>query len=279
MNINVRARTDVSFLFSSLGSGAAGVGGSNFLSDYASIKNGSYAKLMKAYYSETANDSVKTIAKNNKSVSKAMTSKESKKYAEVQKDTDALKESADALLGKSLFEKKDITVTDENGVESTTRDYDRNAIYNAVNSFVNNYNSVIKSTGETDNDTVDRRVASMKNGTASYEKALSRIGIEVNTDGTLSLDKDTFMKADVSKVKSLFNGSGSYGYQVSSQASMINYAADNAVRKGSSYGINGAYSSGFSNGNLFNNYFWRYLLCIIRTTTIRATAIRTAIPT
>ncbi|MCI8433121.1 MAG: hypothetical protein HFH83_08015 [Lachnospiraceae bacterium] len=255
MNINVRARTDVSFLFSSLGSGAAGVGGSNFLSDYASIKNGSYAKLMKAYYSETANDSVKTIAKNNKSVSKAMTSKESKKYAEVQKDTDALKESADALLGKSLFEKKDITVTDENGVESTTRDYDRNAIYNAVNSFVNNYNSVIKSTGETDNDTVDRRVASMKNGTASYEKALSRIGIEVNTDGTLSLDKDTFMKADVSKVKSLFNGSGSYGYQVSSQASMINYAADNAVRKGSSYGINGAYSSGFSNGNLFNNYF------------------------
>ena len=51
MNINVRARTDVSFLFSSLGSGAAGVGGSNFLSDYASIKNGSYAKLMKAYYS------------------------------------------------------------------------------------------------------------------------------------------------------------------------------------------------------------------------------------
>ena len=103
--------------------------------------------------------------------------------------------------------------------------------------------------------TVDRRVASMKNGTASYEKALSRIGIEVNTDGTLSLDKDTFMKADVSKVKSLFNGSGSYGYQVSSQASMINYAADNAVRKGSSYGINGAYSSGFSNGNLFNNYF------------------------
>ena len=35
--------------------------GSTFLLDYASIKNGSYLKLMKAYYAEDANDTVKSL--------------------------------------------------------------------------------------------------------------------------------------------------------------------------------------------------------------------------
>ena len=65
MSINIQAKTDVSYLFSSLGSGEAGVAGSNLLADYASIKNGSYAKLMKAYYSENADDAVKSAVKNN----------------------------------------------------------------------------------------------------------------------------------------------------------------------------------------------------------------------
>lgn len=255
MSINIQAKADVSFLFSSLGSGASGVAGSNFLSDYASIKNGSYAKLMKAYYSESSSDSVKSVAKKNNMVSRALSSEESKAYAKVQKETDALKEAADALLGKSLFEKKDITTKDENGVENTVQDYDKNAIYKAVNDFVSNYNSVLKAVEDTDNSTVERRVASMTNGTVSHEKSLSRIGISVNVDGTLSLDKDAFMKADMSKVKSLFNGNGSYGYQVSAQASLINYAADHAASRGSAYGVNGSYSSSFNNGNLFNNYF------------------------
>lgn len=255
MSINIQAKADVSYLFSSLGSGAAGVANSNFLSDYASIKNGSYAKLMKAYYSECAGDSVKSVVKSNKTASTAMTSEESRAYAKVQTNSDALKEAADALLSKSLFEKKDITTTDENGAETTVKGYDADAIYKAVNSFVTSYNSVISATGETDNSTVARRVTNMTNETASNQKALSNMGISVNKDGTLSLDKDTFMKADMTKVKSLFNGSGSYGYQVSAQASLINYAADNAISKGSSYSVNGSYSYGFSNGNLFNTYF------------------------
>ena len=44
MSINIQAKTNVSYLFSSLGNGASGVAGSNFLADYASIKNGEYTK-------------------------------------------------------------------------------------------------------------------------------------------------------------------------------------------------------------------------------------------
>ena len=48
VKINVDSSQDYSYLFQSLSSG--GMGNLNFLSDYSSIKNGSYGKLMKAYY-------------------------------------------------------------------------------------------------------------------------------------------------------------------------------------------------------------------------------------
>ncbi len=257
MNINVHARQDVSFLFSSLGSGAASVMGSNWLSDYASIKNGSYGKLMKAYFNETGNadkDSVKKLARNTRSVREALSSQESKEYTKTEKAADALKESADALLSKSLFQQKDITTTDENGLETVSKGYDTQAIYSAVNKFVNNYNSVVQSAGDLTDTTLARRVTSMNNATLSHSKSLSGVGISVNSDGTLALNKDTFMNAKMTKVQSLFNGNGSYAYQVSAQASLVSYAADNAVNKGA-YTANGSFNSSFSNGNLFNSYF------------------------
>lgn len=260
MSINIQLKQDVSFLFSSLGSGAAGVAGSNFLSDYASIKNGSYLKLMKAYYSESSNDSVKSIANNRTNSSKSankLTEKESKEYAKVQTASDALKESADALLAtgsKSLFNQVDITTKNEDGTETTEKGYDVEGIYKAVNEFVKNYNSVINAVEATDSDTVLRRAATMVNETVSNMKSLLSMGITINADNTLSLDKDEFMKADMSKVKTLFNGSGSYAYSVSAQASMINFAADRELSKGT-YTLTGSYGSGYNSGNLFNGYF------------------------
>lgn len=259
MSINIQAKTDMSWLFSSLGSGAAGVAGSNFLSDYAAIKNGSYLKLMKAYYGGNANSSVKSVVNNNTGKTKpaAMTSQETKAYNKVQKSTDALKESADALLAagsKSVFNKKDVTVKDENGRETTAKAYDKDAIYSAVNSFVTNYNSVIKATDDVDNSSVARRTANMMNETTSNLKSLLSIGISINADGTLDLNKDSFMDADMTTVKSLFSGNGSYGYKISAQSSMINYAADNALSKGYSYTASGTYGSNFSNGNLYNGW-------------------------
>lgn len=257
MSINIQPKTDVSFLFSSLGSGAASVAGSSFLSDYASIKNGSYAKLMKAYYGGNASDSVKSVAKSSGGRS-ALTSEASKAYAKVQSTSDALKESADALLEtgkKSVFAQKDITTKDENGVETTKKGYDTEAIYKAVNSFVTNYNSVIKAVDDAEDDTVINRASRMVNDSIANLKQLLQVGISINADSTLSLDKDAFMKSDMTTVKSLFNSNGSYGYRVSAQASLINYAADHAASRGSVYTTNGSYSANFASGNLFSSYF------------------------
>lgn len=256
MSINIQMKQDMSFLFSSLGSSTANVAASNFLGDYASIKNGSYAKLMKAYYAKDSSDSVKSLAKDTVK-NKAVTSEETKALTRVQSTTDALKESADALLvrgSKSVFEKKDVTKTDENGIETTSREYDTEGIYKAVNSFVTSYNQVINAVDKVDSSSITNRASSMVNHSIANLKMLNKIGISINADSTLSLDKDTFVKSDMSKVQALFQGSGSYGYQVSAQASMMNFAADNAASKASTYTGSGTYNN-YNTGNLFNGYF------------------------
>lgn len=258
MSISINARNDYSFLFSGLGSGTAGSGSSNFLSDYMSIKNGSYAKLMKAYYGSNSSSSVKSIVNDKTTAKTNLTSEDKKAYAKVETTADALKESANALLAtgsNSLFKEKDITTTDENGVKTTTKGYDTDSIYKAVNSFVTNYNGTLKAAADVDDSSVNNRVNRLTGNTAGNEKMLNKIGITIRGDGSLSLDKDTFMKADMNSVKSVFNGNGSYGYQTSAQASLVNFAADHASNRSSFYNAGGNYSNSFSSGNLFNSYF------------------------
>ena len=240
MSINIQAKTNYSFLFSGLSSSASNALSGNWLADYASIKNGSYGKLMKAYYAKDSGDSKTAASTITKKDTATDTAK--KALAKVETTTDALKESADALLAtgkKDLFTQKDITTKDENGVESTTKGYDTDAIYSAVNSFVTNYNSVMAALGNT---------------TIANSKQLAKIGITMKNDGTLSLDKDAFMKADMSAVKNLFQGNGSYGYRVSAQSSMINFAADHASTRTSLYTGTAGYTGLYNTGNLFSSY-------------------------
>ena len=242
MAINIQSRTDYSYLFSSLGSSTGSSGANlNFLSDYASIKNGSYFKLMKAYYGETGKASELVSAQK----SSTATSKDSSEaLASIQKSTDELKESADALLekgSKSVFKKG------EDGV-------DTDAVYKAVNNFVKDYNSVISSTEESNTKSIATRSANLITSTSAYGKQLSEIGITVNDDFTLSLNEETFKKSDMASVESLFSGAGSFGYKTSAQASLINFAADTEASRANTYNYSGTYNT-YNSGNLFNSYF------------------------
>ena len=251
MSINIQAKTNYSFLFSGLSSSASNALSGNWLADYASIKNGRYGKLMKAYYAKDSGDS-KTAAS-----TIATTDTAKKALAKVETTADALKESADALLAtgkKDLFAQKDIITKDENGVETSAKGYDTDAIYSAVNSFVTNYNSVMAAVDDVSDTTVNNRTESLGNTTIANSKQLAKIGITMKNDGTLSLDKDAFMKADMSAVKNLFQGNGSYGYRVSAQSSMINFAADHASTRTSLYTGTAGYTGLYNTGNLFSSY-------------------------
>jgi len=255
MAITIQARNDYSYLFSSLGtSSSSSTSNLSWLSDYASIKNGSYAKLMKAYYNETGN--AKEVV--NKTKTNTSTSKDStESLAEVQKTTDALKESADALLvsgSKSVFAEKEITTKDENGVETTSTGYDTDAIYKAVNQFVKDYNSVIESTADSNSSSIANRSLGMITSASANQTLLGKVGITINEDYTLSIDEKSFKNADMNSVKTLFSGTGSFAYRTSAQASLINFAADNEASKANTYNFNGTYSNTYSSGNLFNSF-------------------------
>ena len=130
------SNVDFSALFSGT-SDSSSVGNTNMLSDYAAIKNGSYGKLMKAYYAKQ--DAEKLSGKGDTS----------QKLTLMKTSADSLKKSADALNDSSLWEKKKIKKKDEKtGEEIAVEDYDWDKITKAVKSFVEDYNDVVKEAGE-----------------------------------------------------------------------------------------------------------------------------------
>lgn len=233
MSYNVQMKNDYSFLFSSLGgsSGSGGLGNLNFLSDYKSIKNGSYGKLLKAYYNKVGNNNAASTSKTetedkSSKLSTSLAKDSAKTLTSINKDANSLKESADALLAKdSLFAEKEVKTKNDDGTTTTTKKYDMDAIYKAVSNFVSDYNSLIDTVKKSGSASVQSTASNMTNITSLYSKSLEKVGITVGSDKKLKLDEDAFKAADISKIKSTFNDPHSFANSISSQASFINYAA------------------------------------------------------
>ena len=226
MSINFSGN-DYSYLFSGLNNSSGTNTSSNLLSDYASIKNGSYAKLMKAYYNEGGS----------KGSTKASTDKTSKddtaikSLNKVQTATDNLKKTAESITKKDSIE------------------------YDDIKAFVDDYNSLISAANKISDNSTINRTTRLVGDTLANNKLLRSVGITINEDSTLSVDKDTFEKANKLTVDSLFKGAGSYGDKISSQASLIKYSADRAVSKaGGTYTAKGNYDTATAAGNLYNSY-------------------------
>lgn len=256
MNINVRS--DVSYLFSNLSSSgsSSSLGNLNYLSDYASIKNGSYGKLLKAYYSKVGSDSSSTSTSNSSKLSTSLAADSVKTLTAIESSAGKLKESADSLINKgsdSLFKEKNVTTKNDDGTTTTTKQYDTEAIYKAVSTFVTNYNSLIDSVSKSDSSSVSKAASNMTNITSLYSKTLEKVGITVGSDNRLTLDKEAFESADISTLKSVFNNSPSFAYSISTQASYIDYAASREALKANTYNYTGSYSSNYSVGNLLDS--------------------------
>lgn len=259
ISINVsNLKPDYSYLFQSL-SGGSSVGSMNFLSDYASIKNGSYGRLMKAYYgtgaSHRASKEVSSVVEK-KTTSAAKDSVET--LSSIESAAEGLKKSADTLTAKgskSLFNKVDIETKDENGVTSTRKDYDTNAIYKAVSNFVDDYNTVVKKAGAAESTSIQNRVKSMTFATSANEKLLSQVGISINEDKTLSVDEKAFKAADMTTVKTLFSGNASYADRISAQATMLDNQANREATKADTYNFNGNYNNAYTAGGIFDYGF------------------------
>ncbi len=212
MGIGIGTGTDLSAFFGA-GSSTNSTQGSSFtLADYASIKNGSYAKLTKAYYKKQKAEAEGTADKTSKETASA----EEKIAA---KGT-ALKSAVSALAdNKSLFEKK--TVKDKDGNES--KDYDWNAITEKVQNFVDSYNDAFAAASNSSVKSTYNAGLTMAKGSAANSKMLSAVGIKIGEDGKLSLDKDALKESDINDLKALFSGNGSYADNIGARATtMVN---------------------------------------------------------
>lgn len=247
-SISAYDSSSISTLFSSL-NGSSKQGGTDLLginySDYASIRSGSYGKLMRSYYSlQSGDDSTKASAVKKTT---GLSSDSTKTLANIEDAAQSLTDTARELYTR---QNNSVFVKDAKG------NYDSDQIYDKVSDFVEDYNSLLSATAKSDTSRIQNALSSMKNMTKVNEDALSAIGISVDSkNGTLSIDKNEFQSADMAKVKSLFNGTGSYGYSVATQASMIDSYAQSEAAKSNTYGQNGKYTYNYNSGNIFQDDF------------------------
>lgn len=205
-----------------LSNGSSSAGTMNFgvnLADYASIRNGSYGKLMKATYAQQKKEEKASEAKDTKQDLTALKSA-----------GDALKSSAEALTDRKLWEKKTIKTKDkETGETVEKEDYDREAINSAIKKFVEDYNAMIDKASESDTKGVLRGATRMIDSTETVSKLLGQVGIKIGADNKLSIDDEKFSEASIGTLKTLFEGSGSYADQISQKASAVSRSAKQAT--------------------------------------------------
>lgn len=233
--------TDYSSLFSSLNTSESSGSGSSLLTDWASLKNGSYQKLAKAYYSKNSDTSVDSDEAKETIKSNSM----------LKSNVTDVKSSVSALSAASLYEKKEKKDADGN----TTMDYDYDKIVAALKKYVESYNSTIDKADDSDNAGVLRNAAAMTRATASNQNMLSSIGITVGEDNKLELDEEEVKKADITAIKSLFVGGGSYGSQIENSATELINKLNAENNKLSSYTANGSYSTAGAVGGLYDGTY------------------------
>lgn len=192
-------------------SGGDDAGMGSLLGDYAAIKNGSYGKMLKTYYSKLEKQEAEESGKTD------------------QKKAGKIKDSSSASAAKSLY-KSASTLEGLNYDDRSEENIGK--ITDAVSAFVKDYNSLMKSADKSKNATVQKQAESLYNSYYTNYKLFSKVGITMNSDRTLSFDEST-MKSALSDtehgrgatVKTLFGGIGSFADKAMNKASQIYRAA------------------------------------------------------
>ncbi|MBR1391705.1 MAG: hypothetical protein IJ567_09760 [Lachnospiraceae bacterium] len=229
---------------------------SGILSNYNSIRSGSYGRMLKTYYGKQNTSTAKANA-NAFGLSANALTRTNTQLTNLKAESNDLKNAANKLLdnGKnSVWNKKEVKPEDG----TVSREYDVDAIYRSISTFAREYNSTLSAVSGTSGSAVQNAARSMTSTTNIVSKRLSSVGINVGTDGKLSIDEETFKKSNMDTVKGLFQGSTSYAGIISSAASRINTASGSQLSSlnNSFYGRNGLYGSSYSQlGSLFNAYF------------------------
>ena len=238
MGINLNVKQDYSFLFSNLNgsNNSNNIFNSINLSDYNSIKTGTYGKLLKEYYKKVDTEETDSTSKKN-TVNKP-DSEAIKELKQIQTDANALRDAAGKLM--------------QRGSSSALGSDDMNKAYAAVKDFADKYNTLMEEGSESDSKSIKRTAEGMVDLMKDYKESLNEIGITIDKDNKLVVDKDTFMKSSMDNVQDLFRGNNSLSYLTSMRAVSISNTAYSESNQSNLYTGNGSYTAP-NTGDMFNS--------------------------
>lgn len=190
---------------------------SNFFSDWASLKNGSYAKLTKAYYGNQNSTSSATKAGAGKTSYVIDKLIEERKNPTLSKQAQEANSNLTAGIGTlkssvAALQKKD-TYTAEEGKTASDK------VVSALKNYVSSYNDVVSAAKKSTLSNKTSLIASAMKSTSANKDKLAEIGITINANGTLQFNEGKAKSADTSKVQDLFSSDNllSYGSTVASR--------------------------------------------------------------
>lgn len=201
----------------------------NFLADYASIKNGSYGRLMKAYYGSGLSASGNSVSSSTGSRSSNVLEKilEERRNPKVSEE---VQEANASLAGDISVLKNSVSVLRNEETYTVTEDGKsvNDKVVSAMKDFVDQYNNTVTTAKKSTLSGKTSNVAAMMSSTAENADKLKEMGITINSNGTLQLNEGKLKAADVSKVQELFSDQDimSYGSVVMSRLQFAESAAD-----------------------------------------------------
>lgn len=257
---------------------------SSSFGDYSLIRSGVYKKLLNSYYKnvgEVDSSSDRTSAQTNtdssryriksaveldaektgknlkeqettsgsSSTTQAGTAADTSALSAIKTSAKSLADSASALASKSLYEEEEL----EDGSKTDVTE----AVKSALKSYVDAYNTYMSNAGKSNNNSIQDKNLTMLKANASNAGLLKEVGITTGEKGKLVFDDTKVDSTNVSKVQSLFQGSGSYGDTIKNTANE-SYRVANSVTynegSGSSYSTSGAYSILGTTNSILDQY-------------------------
>ena len=205
----------------------------SLFSERASIKNGTYKRLLNSYFDTVGGSSDKTSStrrsRGSDIIDKLL---KEKMYPTVSKETKEansnLTSGLNSLQSSVSALQKDSTYEDtENGTTAADK------VVSAVKSYVTSYNDVVTASKSSTLSNKTAYVANMMSTTSKFSKELSEIGVSLKQDGTLQLDETKLKAADISKVQKLFSSDNiqSYGSTIASRVKFAGGGSSTSTNK------------------------------------------------
>ena len=102
-------------------------------------------------------------------------------------------------------------------------------IYASVSAFLETYNNAMESSGKSSDYSLNRYAKQLKNLAKEHADELKKIGVTVQSDGTLKKNDNLLKSADVSDIRKLFDDDAAFASKSSNYAKRINAKAADLI--------------------------------------------------